>query len=54
MIRKIIGLGKYSAIVSIPKELMKSLGWRKGQKVTVVPKGKKLIVKDWKNRGRSP
>ena len=29
MIRKIIGLGKYSAIVSIPKELMKSLGWRK-------------------------
>jgi len=47
MIRKIIGLGKYSAIVSIPRELMKKLGWRKGQKLTVTPKGKKLIVKDW-------
>jgi len=48
MFRKIIGLGKYSAIVSLPKEFLRKLGWRKGQKVEVSAKGKKLIVKDWK------
>lgn len=49
MIRKIIGLGKYSAIVSIPKDLMKKLGWRKGQKVEISAKRKTLQVKDFKN-----
>lgn len=49
MIRKIIGLGKYSAIVSIPKDLMRKLGWRKGQKVEISAKRKTLQVKDFKN-----
>lgn len=49
MIRKIIGLGKYSAIVSIPRDLMKKLGWRKGQKVQISAKRKTLQVKDFKN-----
>ncbi|MFH1833052.1 MAG: hypothetical protein ABH816_02685 [Candidatus Levyibacteriota bacterium] len=49
MIRKIIGLGRYSAIVSIPRELMKKLRWRKGQKVEVSAKRKTLQIKDYKN-----
>lgn len=49
MIRKIIGLGKYSGVVSIPRELMRKLGFRKGQKVEVSAKRKTLQVKDFKN-----
>lgn len=49
MIRKIISLGKYSAVVSIPRELMKKLGWRRGQKVDVSSNNDSLKVKDFKN-----
>lgn len=48
MIRKIIGLGKYSAVIAIPREIMKKFGWRKGQKLVVLPKHKSLNVKDYK------
>lgn len=37
-----------SYAITLPKELVESLGWRKGQKVTVHKYGKKLIVQDWK------
>lgn len=47
MIRKIISLGKYSAVVSLPKELMKKLHWRKGQKVEVSSERKKIEIKDF-------
>lgn len=50
MIRKIIGLGKYSGVLSIPKELMRKLGWRKGQYVEVSAKRKTLRVKDYRNK----
>lgn len=49
MIRKIISLGKYSGVVSIPKELLQKLGWRRGQKVNVQSKGKSIKIKDFKN-----
>ncbi|MDO8638946.1 MAG: AbrB/MazE/SpoVT family DNA-binding domain-containing protein [Candidatus Daviesbacteria bacterium] len=47
MIRKIISLGKYSAVVSLPKELMRKLGWKRGQKVEVSSKRKKIEIKDF-------
>ena len=50
MIRKIIGLGKYSAIVSIPKEFLRKLGWRRGQKVDVSAERKSINIKDFKNK----
>lgn len=50
MIRKIISLGNYSGVVSIPKELMRKLKWRKGQKVEVSSKHKTLSIKDYKNK----
>lgn len=34
--------------ITLPIELVRMLGWRPRQKLTVTPKGKKLIVKDWK------
>ena len=49
MIRKIIGLGKYSAFASIPREFMRKLGWRKGQKVEVTSERKTIKIKDFKN-----
>ncbi|MDZ4228536.1 MAG: hypothetical protein U1E54_04800 [Candidatus Levybacteria bacterium] len=34
--------------ITFPIDLIRKLGWRGRQKLTVTPKGKKLIVKDWK------
>jgi antitoxin component of MazEF toxin-antitoxin module len=48
MIRKIISLGKYSGVISIPKEFLKKLHWRRGQKLEVSSKRKSLSVKDAK------
>jgi len=48
MIRKIISLGKYTGVISIPKEFLKKLRWRKGQKLEISSKRKSLSVKDAK------
>ena len=50
MKRKIVGLGKYSAIISLPKEFLQKLGWRRGQMLEVTVKGKSLRVRDYKNK----
>jgi hypothetical protein len=34
--------------IILPIELIRKLGWRARQKLTVTPKGRKLVVKDWK------
>ena len=47
-VRKIISLGKYSGVVSLPKEMLEKLRWRKGQKVVVSSKGKTVKIKDFK------
>lgn len=46
MKRKIYKGGKYSYVVSIPKELVKELGWKEKQYVEITKKGKKLQVQD--------
>lgn len=33
--------------VTLPKELVEKLGWRKGQNLTVHAYNKELIIKDW-------
>lgn len=40
--------GTYS--ISLPLKLVQELGWRQGQKVTVVKRGKGLVVEDWKEK----
>jgi antitoxin component of MazEF toxin-antitoxin module len=37
-----------SYAVTLPKEMIKKLGWKERQKLVVTQKGKSLIIKDWK------
>lgn len=46
--RKLMISGKYSYIVSIPREIISELGWRKKQKLVVVKEGDKIVISDWK------
>ncbi len=46
-VRKITKVGGHSYAVTIPKSLVRELGWRERQKVTVTKRGKKLIIEDW-------
>lgn len=46
-VRKITKNGT-SHSVSIPVEILKKLGWREKQKVTVKLYRKKVIISDWK------
>lgn len=50
MIRKIYKGGKYSYVLSIPKTLLKLLGWREGQFVEVSKNRKKIEIKDAPNK----
>ncbi len=48
-IRKLTRTGRgRSILVTLPIELVRELGWREKQKVTVRKIGKKLIIEDWK------
>jgi len=33
--------------ITLPKEFLKTLKWRKGQKVTLSRRGKKITISDW-------
>ena len=46
--RKLTMTGKYTYYVTIPREYIEILGWRKKQKVTLKLSGKKIIIEDWK------
>ena len=46
--RKIFKSGGSSYAITLPKELIKDLGWKNKQKVVVKKYGKGLIIKDWK------
>jgi bifunctional DNA-binding transcriptional regulator/antitoxin component of YhaV-PrlF toxin-antitoxin module len=46
--RKLTMTGKYSYYVTIPREYIEVLGWRKKQKLTLKLSGKKIIIEDWK------
>ena len=47
-VRKITKTGVYTYYVTIPREYIAELGWRKKQKVAVRLEGKKIIIEDWK------
>ncbi|MFA6077216.1 MAG: AbrB/MazE/SpoVT family DNA-binding domain-containing protein [Candidatus Paceibacterota bacterium] len=51
-VRKITKLGGKSLAVTLPRELVVELGWKEKQKVVVKKKGSKLIISDWKPKGR--
>jgi hypothetical protein len=48
-IRKLTKKSRYSYFISLPKELVKQLGWKERQKLVLKPFGKgKIIIADWK------
>ncbi len=36
-----------SYAITLPKEFMRELAWRDGQKIVVKKRGDKLIIQDW-------
>jgi len=46
-VRKITKFGRFSYGITFPKQLVKELGWRERQKLTVKRQGRKLIIEDW-------
>jgi len=42
-----IGPGK-TYYLTLPREMIKQLGWKKGEKKIVRQVGKKIIIADWK------
>jgi len=48
-VRKLTKKSGYSYVISIPKDLIKSLNWKERQKLILKPFGKgKIIITDWK------
>ncbi|MCF7812548.1 AbrB/MazE/SpoVT family DNA-binding domain-containing protein [Candidatus Gracilibacteria bacterium] len=47
-IRKITKVGGASYSVTIPKDIVRALGWREHQKVVVTQRGQKITIEDWK------
>jgi len=52
LIRKITSSGKYSKVITIPREFLKALGWRQNQNLAfeLDEKRKKIIIKDAKDK----
>lgn len=46
-VRSLTKIAGKSLGITFPIDLIRKLGWRSRQKLTVTPKGKKLIVKNW-------
>jgi len=52
-IRKLVVTGKgRTYYITIPRKMIKKLGWRKGQKVEIHLRGKRIWIKDWERKGR--
>ena len=49
-VRKLGKVGKYSYCVTIPREIIRELGWRNRQRVVVGLQGDTVVVRDWKPR----
>ena len=51
-IRKITSSGKYSKMIVLPREFLKSLNWRHNQNLEfeLNEKGKKIIIRDAKDK----
>jgi len=50
MKRKLYKGGKYSFVISLPKEIVRELKWKSGQFLEVIKKGRTLSVKDARSR----
>jgi antitoxin component of MazEF toxin-antitoxin module len=48
--RKLVRLGKVSLALTLPREIVESLGWREGQNVIVKKSGQKIVIEDWPSK----
>ena len=46
-VRKIGKVGRYSYCITIPKEIIRTLGWRNRQLVVVGLEKDKIVIRDW-------
>ena len=46
-VRKITKVGGKSYSVTLPIHIIRQLGWRERQKVTVIFDGKQIVIRDW-------
>ena len=47
--RKLGTTGKTNSyFVIIPKDVIRNLNWRKGQRVVVEQQGKRIVIEDWR------
>lgn len=49
-IRKLSKSGRGTVYVTLPKEIVESLGWKEHQKLTVTRGRGCIVIKDWKKR----
>ena len=48
-IRKIASTGPYDTyFITLPKKIIRNLGWRKGEKKVIRQQGKRIVIADWK------
>lgn len=47
-IRKVTRVGKRSLSINIPAEIVDQLKIREKQKLTIMTKGRSIVIKDWK------
>ena len=48
-VRKLTKMGAGRSFgITLPIGLIRKLGWKERQKLVVKPKGKKIVIKDWK------
>ncbi|NMC87268.1 MAG: hypothetical protein GYA69_02330 [Candidatus Moranbacteria bacterium] len=47
-IRKLTKIGKHSIGLTLPIEVVRELGWRERQKVSVKVERRKIIISDWR------
>ena len=52
LIRKITSSGKYSKVITIPREFLKALSWRQNQNLELEldERGKMVIIRDAKDK----
>ncbi len=47
-IRKIASTGPYHTyFITLPKKIIRNLGWRKGEKKIIRQESKRIIIEDW-------
>lgn len=53
-VRKLTVTGGTTYYVTIPYEMIRQLGWKKGEKKVIKIDGEQVIIADWKDPAKDP